>query len=103
LPCEECKAVFLPNHWDTAEDKKRKAPGPPCDTCKPEYLEINADAIQIYQICSGQLIMAPMGGPIDINILAVKTAMDLYEIEDQKECLEKVLFIFREMKQQNST
>lgn len=98
MPCDECKAAFLPNHWDTAEDRKRKEPGPPCTTCKPGDVGINDDALMIYQICSGQVIIAPMGGAIDINILAVKTAMDLYQIEDQKECLEKVLFIFREMK-----
>ena len=61
-------------------------------------MEINDEALSIYQICSGQLILAPMGGPIGINILAVKTAMDLYDIEDQKDCMERVLFIFREIK-----
>ena len=99
MPCDECKAAYLPNHWDTAEDKKRKAKGPACATCIPDQREANEDATMIYRICSGQLIISPMGGAIDINILAVKTAMDLYQIEDQKDCLGKVLFLFRKVKE----
>jgi len=38
-----------------------------------------------------------MGGAVEINILAVKTAMDLYGIENQKDCMERVLFIFNEI------
>jgi hypothetical protein len=43
----------------------------------------------IYQRCSGQLIM-DMGGPVDINILAVKLMMEMESVEDQRECLHRV-------------
>jgi hypothetical protein len=62
-------------------------------------MRINDDALAMYRFCSGQLIIAPMGGAIDINILAVKAVMDLYGIKEQTDCLERVLFIFRQIRE----
>jgi hypothetical protein len=39
-----------------------------------------------------------MGGAVDMNILSIKTVMDLYGIENQRDCMERVLFIFNEIK-----
>lgn len=89
----------MPNRWDTEEDTARKSKGPPCSTCIPDRVAINENALDIYRFCSGQLIIAPMGGAIDMNILAVKAAMELYGIKEQKDCLERVLFIFRQIRE----
>jgi len=48
----------------------------------------------IFNICRGQIIVTGMGDVIDINILAVKAVMDLYDIDNQKACLEKVMRLF---------
>ena len=98
LGCEECRAAFLPNVWDTEADKIRKKAGPPCATCLPKMYEDNTEALDIYKVCSSQLIIAPMGGAVGMDIMAIKTAMDIYEVEDQKKCLQKVLLVFNEIK-----
>lgn len=36
-----------------------------------------------------------MGSIVDVNILAIKEIMNMYNIKNQKECLEKVLYMFR--------
>lgn len=55
----------------------------------PPILPENRDAIEVYTKVRGQHIMG-FGGPVDINIVAVKTIMDLYNIENQRVVLEKV-------------
>lgn len=50
----------------------------------------------IYGIVGGQAIIAGMGAVIGLSIPAVKIAMDLYEVTDQRGCLEKVMVIFAE-------
>lgn len=49
----------------------------------------NVEAVRIWFKCRKQVIPG-MGGPIDINDLAVKMHMDLYGVRDQRTCLEKV-------------
>lgn len=46
-------------------------------------------------MCRGQLITAGMGDIIDINLLAIKTAMDIEGIQNQKNCLRKVQKLFQ--------
>lgn len=45
-----------------------------------------------------QVIVSPMGGAFSINILAVSKVMDLYKIKNQQDCLERVLFLFDEVR-----
>jgi len=51
----------------------------------------NAEAVAIYMLCHKQLILSGMGGPIDINHLAVHKAIDLYGVDDPVGCFEKVI------------
>lgn len=53
------------------------------------------DAALIFSLCRGQVIVAGMGDIIDINIQAVCSVMDIYGISDKRDCLEKVIRIFR--------
>ena len=50
--------------------------------------------------CAGQVIVGPMGDRIDINVLAVKTIMDLEGVGNQAEVMEQVQtlagLVFRE-------
>ncbi len=49
----------------------------------------------IFMMCRGQIITAGMGEVIDISIPAVRDAMDICEIKNRKDCLEKTLNLFR--------
>lgn len=90
--CDDCRTAYAPTRWDTPAEREKKKNGPPCATCRPSVHPDNATAHAMYQRCSGQLIYAPMGGAVDINILAVKCVMDLKRIteRDQDEILEQV-------------
>ncbi len=57
-------------------------------------LDENIDAIQIYFLVQNQVIIAPGGQIIDLNINAIKVAMDLYEVQNQRQCLGKVMELF---------
>jgi len=70
--------------WET-RDKQ-----PPCDTCRPVIHPDNVEAIEIYGVVRNQLRVSGMGTPIDLDFAAVEFIMDLYEVEDKKECFEKV-------------
>lgn len=54
-------------------------------------MEENQDAMMIYRLCQNQLVMAPMGGPVDIDHKAVHEAMRLYGVNDRRGCFQKVL------------
>lgn len=49
-------------------------------------------------VTRNQFITAGMGQVIDISIPAVKIVMDLYQVQDQKRCLSKVMAAFHEFK-----
>ncbi|EHJ49492.1 hypothetical protein DFW101_3496 [Solidesulfovibrio carbinoliphilus subsp. oakridgensis] len=68
---------------------ERKKNGPPCGKCRPDIAPGNVEAYGIWSRCRGQLILG-FGGAVDINVVAVKTIMDLEEVEDQRECMAKV-------------
>ena len=89
--------------------------GPPCETCKKFYskkgrkqprcgskkcgkgiveplLEENEDAIFVFGQVRNQAIYGGMDAvPIDLRLDAVKFVMDLYDIENPRECYEKVI------------
>jgi len=67
----------------------------PCDQCFPEISPEDAEAVMIFQVCASQVITGP-GGAIDVNLLAVKMAMDLYGVADQPACMDKVRIMFSE-------
>ena len=63
----------------------------------------NAQAYAIYSRCSGQLIIGGMSGiPLDINVEAVKTIMELEEVQNQRLCMQKVQFLARVILDENA-
>lgn len=66
---------------------------PPCDDCYVELMPENAEAVQIFPVVRNQVVTVG-DHVIDINIPAVKTAMDLWGIKDQKSCLNKIRAAF---------
>ena len=60
----------------------------------PPLMPENEDIIKVYLAVRGQVITG-FAGVIDINYLAVKMLMDLYEIKNQKQCFEGVIDLFK--------
>ena len=74
---------------------EREPPGPPpCESCRVELQVENESAATIYLLTRRQYVTAENGRIVDISIPAVKIAMDLYGIKDQRECLSKVQRLF---------
>lgn len=56
---------------------------PPCDTCTPELWPENRDIVDVYILCCNQVIIAPLGGVVDINLLSVDKAVERLEKPDE--------------------
>jgi hypothetical protein len=83
--CDQCRQMYA----------ERKPPGtPPCDSCRVELRDENEEAAAVYLLTRRQYIIAENGRVVDISIPAVKIAMDLYGVRDQKECLARVIRLF---------
>jgi len=58
-----------------------------------KLLVVNEDAIDIYFTVRHQQIV--IGDKITgLDITAVKSAIDIYDVKDKKDCLEKVLYLY---------
>jgi len=57
-------------------------------------MEENEDIASVYLVSRRQIILGEQGRVMDIDVRAVKVAMDLYEVKDQKECLDRVRCTF---------
>ena len=79
--CPKCERYFKLNKDE-----------PPCEQCdNPHLFFENYEAIAVYKLCRSQVLVAPMGEILGLRMEAVKTAMDLLGVENQIECLDKVL------------
>ena len=84
-PCEDCELLK-----ETANKPTE------CQECLPELMPENIEAWRIYSVISGQLIMGA-SGPMDINQNALHKAMELYEVENKRDCFERVCTLARHM------
>ena len=62
----------------------------------PQLYPVNDDVIQVYTRVMDQHIMG-YGGPIALNVEAVIGVMDVLEVENRLEVMEKVRFIYNYM------
>jgi len=70
---------------------ERKPPGiPPCENCKVDPMEENADVFKIFFTVREQYLIG-MSGPMGLNHLAIYEAMRLYKIKNRQECFERVV------------
>lgn len=75
--------------------ERREPPDePPCITCRVDLLDENAETAQVYMLTRRQVITVGQGDVADISIPAVKIAMDLYGVREQKNCLNRVRRLF---------
>lgn len=73
------------------EIKEKRGEKPDCESCLPKLLPENEDAATVYMQCRNQAVFVGMDGvPVDLDINAVKTVMDLEGIRDQRDCLQRV-------------
>lgn len=83
--CDQCRQMYA----------ERKPPEtPPCGSCRVELREANEEAALVYSMTRRQYVTAENGRIVDISIPAVKIAMDLFGVVDQKDCLVKVIRLF---------
>lgn len=61
----------------------------------PPLMEENREAARVYMAVCNQFVMAPMGGPVDIDFRAIEVAMDIYSVQDRRACFEKVVALAR--------
>jgi hypothetical protein len=93
-PCEICKKFY-----------KKKPEKPICGGFKcgkgklsESLLPENEDAFFVFTQVVNQAIFAGINGvAVDLDYGAVKFVMDLYEIEDQRNCFERVLRVWHSM------
>ena len=64
---------------------------PPCETCRIELAAENEETAAVYMATRHQYITAGQNNvPVDISIPEVKIVMDIYNVGDQRKCLESV-------------
>lgn len=62
---------------------------PQCEECLPEIMPENADSVAIYLKVRNQHIMG-FGGPVDLNLMSVKFAFEMLNIESSAHIFDKV-------------
>lgn len=86
--------VLEQEHWELDS--------PDCDACLETaegdgLLPGNQDAWRVYQATQNQVIVAPMGGVVSINHLAIWEYIDRYEIRNPLRVFEQVCQVAGEM------
>lgn len=93
--CDQCKQM-----WKERNERGIEG-GPPCISCRVDLLPENHDAAQIYMATRGQVITRNKGMEVDmvtdISIPAVESAMRIFNVKDQADCLQKVRRTFYAM------
>ena len=83
--------------------KKKKGEVPDCSKCLPEVTPENEEAVEIYSQVYSQAIYVGMEGvAVDLDFNALKLALDLNEVENQKDCFYKVLMMWRHINKLNN-
>ena len=73
---------------------------PNCDACIPMLFPENEEVAKVWFVVSDQVLVGGMGDVIGINNLAIHAAMDLYNVRDKINCLEKIRFAFYRLEEE---
>lgn len=84
-----------PDCNDCTDAHGRAGNDPPCDTCTPPLLPENRETARIYFKVCNQVIVAPMGGVIDINVQAVDTVIGRSDVADPDKVFHQVIDLAR--------
>lgn len=72
---------------------------PPCESCYPEPLSANREAVRVYNLVANQVITAGMGEVIGLDYTAVAWIMKLRKVQDKLDCLERLNIIFNRIQE----
>ena len=85
--CEACTAIY----------RQRTPPeDPPCGTCRVEPLPENADVARVFLRVRNQVVTVGQGRVIDVSVPAIATVMELEQVRDPRDCLLRVLHLWRQ-------
>lgn len=79
----------------TALLEARAARGETVEPDGVDLLPANRDAAAVYMLTRHQVVTVGDGHPIDLNLTAVKAAMDMFGVTRQRVCVEKVMTLWR--------
>lgn len=72
---------------------------PPCESCYPEPLPANREAVRVYGLVSNQVRTAGMGEIIGLDYGAIFPVMELCGVRNKLECLEKLNVMFNRIQE----
>lgn len=97
--CEQCIEIYAER-----SERQGKQIEPPCETCRVELHEENAEAVKIYRLIRGQV--RTLGEHvIDIDHVALWQAIDRYKVKEPVrvfELVNKVFNYFLEKERENA-
>ena len=73
---------------------------PPCDTCRVELDRNNQEAVKIYNLVHGQVLLRFDGERdhiVDLNHLALWKMIEMYRIKNPAEVFERIYRTFHEL------
>ncbi len=70
----------------------------PCERCRKQPTAKNQEAVDTYLKVQNQVIVAGMGDVIALNYASLEFVMNLFGVNNRRECFEKVLIIFNEIR-----
>lgn len=79
--------------WAERSERDGVLHEPPCETCRVDLLEENADAARIYQLIRGQIVTLGEN-VIDLNHVALWQAIDRYKVKEPVRVFELVNKVF---------
>jgi hypothetical protein len=85
LPCKACKSTH-----------ERRGEPAPCTSCIPPLMPENVDPVKVYMTVRNQVITVGMGEVVDLHFPSVQMIMDMYGVQEQRQCFEKVTYLFHE-------
>jgi len=71
--------------------------GAPCDTCRPNILLENREALSIYPYCSRQLLLGATGQAISLRVESVEIIINRFDCYKKAETLSKILSLSEEI------
>lgn len=93
-PCVACRKIH-----------GRKGESTPCEACEVILLDENVDIMKVYLACRNQVIAISTAyyyKAIDLNVIAIKTVMDIYGIDPQLQGVyfDKIRHLFLEIQRE---
>ena len=80
--------------WERKDDES------PCRACAVILEEVNVDAVKVFLAVRHHVVLHEVDKDkayLDLDIKAVRDAMEIYQVKDQEKCYERVRGLFFQM------